>query len=110
MREEVLRRIRSRRVEARKRSVSRSHSTSPGRESASTAHTPLPPDKQPSHLHGSPVSLSFADDDPLPYTAPDRHYHVSETNRHFEDLAEWLSVNENDPAFKASDNSIVAMV
>jgi hypothetical protein len=46
-----------------------------------------------------PVSLRFEDSDPLPYTDPAAHYHMSLSTRYFENITTWLGDNAGDPAF-----------
>lgn len=53
------------------------------------------PDKQTAN-----PSLDFADSDPLPFTSPKAHHHISESKRFKEDIPTWLGVNAEDPAMK----------
>jgi hypothetical protein len=46
------------------------------------------------------VSLEFTDSDPLPFTSPRVHYHMSESKRYFKNLTEWLGDNTDDPSTK----------
>jgi hypothetical protein len=48
------------------------------------------------------AAVSFEDSDPLPYTSPNVHYHISESKRHHEDITNWLgqNANLNDPTVK----------
>lgn len=48
------------------------------------------------------LSLAFSDSDPLPFTSPKVHYHISESKRFKENIAEWLGLNAEDPAIKVS--------
>ncbi len=59
------------------------------------------------HSKGVPASLSFKDRDPLPYTLPDNHHRISQSNRFHKDVTDWLSSNKNDPALKVSRKQIV---
>ena len=45
-------------------------------------------------------SLGFADSDPLPFTSPKAHHHISESTRFKEDIPSWLGLNADDPAVK----------
>ncbi|KAJ3526650.1 hypothetical protein NM688_g8235 [Phlebia brevispora] len=86
MREEVLRRIRRRHAKDAK-----GEETTPSGVHSTRRKTRLP---------NAAASLAFDDTDPLPYTPPDKHYHVSESNRYHEDLMRWLAQNRDDPAVK----------
>jgi hypothetical protein len=46
--------------------------------------------------------LRFEDCDPLPYTAPDAHHHISTAVRYSENISSWLGKHREDPAFKVS--------
>ncbi len=48
----------------------------------------------------SPATLSFTDSDPLPYSPPDQHHHISQSKRFHQDTSDWLSENKSDPALK----------
>jgi hypothetical protein len=45
-------------------------------------------------------SLGFADSEPLPFTPPRIHHHISESKRYYENLPQWISRNAGDPAVK----------
>lgn len=45
-------------------------------------------------------SLAFTDNEPLPFTAPKVHHHISESKRFYVDLTRWLGDNAGDPAIK----------
>jgi hypothetical protein len=47
-------------------------------------------------------SLAFSDSDPLPFTSPKIHHHISESKRFKENISEWLGLNAEDPAVKVS--------
>jgi hypothetical protein len=47
---------------------------------------------------GKPVSLDFTDSDPMPYTDPTVHYHMSQSVRYYENITKWLGDNVDDPA------------
>src|ERR1700722_1526279 len=49
-------------------------------------------------------SLTFQESDPLPYTDPSTHYHISQSPKHHENIASWLGRNAGDPAIKVSIN------
>ena len=38
--------------------------------------------------------------DPLPFTTPTTHYHISDSTRHHENITAWLAQNSGDPAIK----------
>jgi hypothetical protein len=44
--------------------------------------------------------LNFEDSDPLPYTDPTVHYHISNSVRYYENFAKWLGNHQEDPAFR----------
>lgn len=46
------------------------------------------------------ATVPFEGSDPLPYTMPTAHYHVSEATRHPENITAWLATNQGDPATK----------
>jgi hypothetical protein len=48
----------------------------------------------------------FGESDPLPYTMPRAHYHISETTRHAENITAWLARNQGDCATIVSLNSL----
>lgn len=45
-----------------------------------------------------PATVPFEDDEPLPSTQPDQHYHIANDTRHKVHIARWLDKNKNDPA------------
>jgi hypothetical protein len=47
-------------------------------------------------------SLAFSDSDPLPFTSPKVHHHISESKRFKHSISEWLGLNAEDPAIKVS--------
>ncbi|KAI0308970.1 hypothetical protein OF83DRAFT_1180165 [Amylostereum chailletii] len=44
-------------------------------------------------------ALEFEDSDPLPYTAPEMHHHMSTSTRHGLTVADWVRRHSTDPAF-----------
>jgi hypothetical protein len=48
----------------------------------------------------SRASLEFTDSDPLLYTSPKDHHHISDSQRYHEDINRWLTKHRNDPAVK----------
>ena len=44
------------------------------------------------------AAVSFRDSDPLPYTSPTVHHHISNSNRYYENLTTWLGTYSGDPA------------
>jgi hypothetical protein len=48
----------------------------------------------------STPALAFHDSDPLPFTDPAVHYHMSQSQRHYIDVTSWLADNKQDPALK----------
>ncbi|THG92874.1 hypothetical protein EW026_g8186 [Hermanssonia centrifuga] len=99
MREEVIRRVKKRvekkAQEAAKASMGESQNPQRHLSSSSTSEQSVLPQSS-----GIPASLTFEDSDPLPYTPPDKHYHISQSNRFHKDVTDWLSSNNNDPALK----------
>jgi len=49
---------------------------------------------------GEQVSLQFTDNEPLPYTSPRVHHHISDSQRYHDDITRFLTKNCNDPAMK----------
>ncbi|KAI0069989.1 hypothetical protein K474DRAFT_1569159, partial [Panus rudis PR-1116 ss-1] len=47
-----------------------------------------------------PSAIRFEDDDPLPKTSPDVRYHISNSNRYYIEIRDWLSRRSDDPAYK----------
>ncbi len=100
MREEVFRRVKKQ-VEKKVQEAAKARDesqNSQGHLSLISEQSVLP---QSSGIH---ASLSFEDSDPLPYTTPDKHYHISQSNRFNKDVMDWLSSNKNDPALKVSSS------
>ena len=48
------------------------------------------------------AALDFEDEDPLPYTSPTAHHHISETTRHAKNITAWLTEHQGDPATMVS--------
>ncbi|KAH9950134.1 hypothetical protein B0H21DRAFT_665254, partial [Amylocystis lapponica] len=48
----------------------------------------------------SEPGLQFGDQDPLPFTSPKDHHHISDSRRYHEDITRWLGENKEDPAVK----------
>jgi len=46
--------------------------------------------------------VNFADNDPLPFTPPQLHHHVSKSKRHHHTLVNWLGRHSDDEAVKVS--------
>jgi hypothetical protein len=44
------------------------------------------------------ATVSFQESDPLPYTPPTVHHHISNSNRHHINLTAWLGTHSGDPA------------
>ena len=44
------------------------------------------------------AAVGFQDSDPLPYTPPTVHHHISISNRYYENLTTWLGTHSGDPA------------
>jgi hypothetical protein len=60
---------------------------------------------------GSPTSraravhhhhVDFSENDPLPYSEPDLHHHISDNRRHYQDAFSFEKENPADPATKVS--------
>lgn len=51
-----------------------------------------------------------ADTESLPPTPPGSHYHISPSNREYEDVSRWLTANQGDPALQVRFHTIVTMV
>lgn len=54
--------------------------------------------------HKKTTGLCFDESDPLPYTAPTAHHHISETMRNKENIVAWVSERTQDPAMEVSLN------
>ena len=54
----------------------------------------------PSEGEQEDVSLQFTDNEPLPYTSPRVHHHISDSQRYHNDITRFLTKNRNDPALK----------
>jgi hypothetical protein len=48
-------------------------------------------------------SLAFVDHNPLPFTSPKDHHHISESKRHHSHVPNWLGENSGDPAIEVRD-------
>jgi hypothetical protein len=44
------------------------------------------------------AAVSFQESDPLPYTPPTVHHHISNSNRYYNNLTGWLGTHSGDPA------------
>lgn len=44
------------------------------------------------------AAVSFQESDPLPYTPPTAHHHISNSNRYHDNLTGWLGTHSGDPA------------
>ncbi|KZT01025.1 uncharacterized protein LAESUDRAFT_664777, partial [Laetiporus sulphureus 93-53] len=53
------------------------------------------------------ATLDFAVDEPLPFTSPEAHFHISDSQRYSEDITSWLQSNRNDPACAVSISSVM---
>ncbi|KAJ7697053.1 hypothetical protein B0H17DRAFT_1197774 [Mycena rosella] len=68
------------------------------------AEQPVPPTtgKRKRKLRTAPKkvqpTLDFAESESLPYTAPDAHFHISQSRNFHCNIPTWLSQNEGDPA------------
>jgi hypothetical protein len=49
------------------------------------------------------AAIRFEESDPLPYTSPAVHHHMSNSTRHAENITAWLAKNRNDQATEASN-------
>ena len=49
-----------------------------------------------------PVAIRSADDDRLPLTDPNKHHHISKTQRYPINVMKWMKENEHDLAVKVS--------
>ena len=58
------------------------------------------------HLH----HVSFCDNDPLPYTDPAMHHHMSDSRRHFQDAFSFSREFPADPAVKVRPSSKMQIV
>ncbi len=93
MRDELIRRVKKR-VEKAASDAARKESVDLNDRPNTTRNTP----RTANNAQRRGACLSFEDSDPLPYTPPEKHHHMSHSNRFHEDLTNWLSVNRNDPA------------
>jgi hypothetical protein len=48
----------------------------------------------------SKSTLGFADSEPLPFTPPRIHHHISKSKRYYENMPQWIGKNAGDPALK----------
>ncbi|THH16591.1 hypothetical protein EUX98_g9280 [Antrodiella citrinella] len=80
-------------------STSSTSSTSGPTAAGSAGTTRLAQDSRSGTSTASPA-LNFTDSDPLPYTSPDQHHHMSLANRFHVNLYAWLRETEDDPATK----------
>ena len=46
------------------------------------------------------AAVNFHESEPLPFTSPTTHYHISDSTRHHENVTAWLAKNSGDPALK----------
>ena len=44
------------------------------------------------------AAVSFQESDPLPYTLPTAHHHISNSNYYYNNLTAWLGTYPGDPA------------
>jgi hypothetical protein len=58
------------------------------------------------HLH----HVTFSDNDPLPYTDPAMHHHISDSKRHSQDAFSFCRHFTADPAVKVSIFLVMRMV
>lgn len=54
-----------------------------------------------------PVAIRSAEDDRLPLTDPDKHHHISKTQRYPINVMKWMKENENDLAVKVSRSKFI---
>ncbi|PSS31922.1 hypothetical protein PHLCEN_2v2303 [Hermanssonia centrifuga] len=94
MREELIRRVKKR-VEKKEQEAAVAKKGTPEPDTSQSDKELVSPESR-----GIPASLSFEDSDPLPYTPPENHHHISQSNRFHKDVTDWLSSNKNDPALK----------
>ena len=55
-------------------------------------------------------SLQFDESEPLPYSDPKDHYHISTTTRYFIHLCRWLGEYSDDPALAVSGFHIILFI
>jgi hypothetical protein len=58
------------------------------------------------HLH----HVAFSDNDPLPYTDPAMHHHISDSKRHSQDAFSFCRHFPADPAVKVGNILVMQMV
>jgi hypothetical protein len=44
------------------------------------------------------AAVGFQESDPLPYTPPTIHHHISNSNHYHDNLTAWLGTHSGDPA------------
>lgn len=66
--------------------------------SASGNPQPRPPNRRSRET----PHLQFDESEPLSYSDPKAHYHMSESNRNYIDLQTWLGKNKDDAALDVS--------
>jgi hypothetical protein len=54
--------------------------------------------------HDAPA-LRFEDSEPLPYSDPLCHYHISSSTRYYVNIYNWLANHKSDPALKVTFSS-----
>ncbi len=54
----------------------------------------------------STPTLHFKNQEKLPHTSPEVHYHMSSQTKHKIQLATWLPEHKDDPAFHVSSNHL----
>ena len=50
------------------------------------------------------VALGFTESEPLPFTSPRIHHHISESNRFYVTISKWLGTLVDDPAVVVCSN------
>ena len=60
-------------------------------------------------LQRDPFIVRSAEDDRLPLTDPDRHHHISKTQRYPINVMKWMKENEHDMAVKVSQSKFIVV-
>jgi hypothetical protein len=83
----------------RERLLHKMHERLPKGASVSSSTTSCP---SPNPTPTATPWLHSEDHEPLPYTAPNAHHHMSTAVRYPENISSWLGKHADDPAFKVS--------
>ncbi|KAF8325952.1 hypothetical protein F5887DRAFT_900439, partial [Amanita rubescens] len=92
----------------RERTLRKMRNRKRARDLIDSAKEPLATDR-PSTKSSTP-KLHFKNQEKLPYTSPEVHYHMSSETKHKIKLATWLPEHKDDPAFHVSHPDILTII